>query len=219
MPPIPETSLYAPVKAYLEHHGFEVKGEVCGCDIVGLKEGEPPVVVVTELKLSFSLELLLQASERMRAADRVYVAVPVTRRGRDQDRRVHRLCRLLGIGLLTVSTKGEVAALVEPLPYRPRPDLPKRRRFVAEHRRRAGDPAIGGSTRTPIMTAYRQRATAMADALAAQPLRPRDLVPLAEDAGAILRRNVYGWFDRLERGWYGLSADGVAAMRVRAAEK
>jgi hypothetical protein len=219
MQPNSETSLYAPVKAYLTRHGFDVKGEVCGCDIVGLADGEPPVVVVTELKLSFSLELLLQASDRMRAADRVYVAVPATRRGRDQDRRVHRLCRLLGIGLMTVSTGGEVAVLVEPVPYRPRADLPKRRRFVTEHRRRAGDPAIGGSTRTPIMTAYRQRALACAGAMATQRMRPRDLKPLAEDAGAILRRNVYGWFDRLERGWYGLSADGAAAVQARAAEK
>lgn len=219
MPPTPETSLYAPVKAYLERHGFDVKGEVCGCDIVGLAEGEPPVVVVTELKLSFSLELLLQASDRMRAADRVYVAVPATRRGRDQDRRVHRLCRLLGIGLLTVSASGEVAVLVEPLPYRPRPDLAKRRRFVTEHRRRAGDPAVGGSTRTPIMTAYRQRALAMAGAMGGQPMRPRDLRHLADDAGTILRRNVYGWFDRRERGWYALSPDGAAAAGVGLAEK
>jgi hypothetical protein len=211
-----ETSLYAPVKAFLERHGFDVKGEVCGCDIVGLAVGEPPVVVVTELKLSFSLELLLQAADRMRAADQIYVAVPATRRGRDQDRRVHRLCRLLGIGLLTVTAGGEVAVLVEPLPYRPRPDLPKRRRFVAEHRRRAGDPTPGGSSRMPIMTAYRQRALACAAAMAEQAVRPRDLRHLAEDAGAILRRNIYGWFDRRERGWYGLSEAGVVAMRAGA---
>ena len=45
-----ETSLYGPVKCYLET-GFSVKGEVCGCDLVALRGDEPPVVVIGELKL------------------------------------------------------------------------------------------------------------------------------------------------------------------------
>ena len=65
----PETSLYRPVKRYLEKRGFTVKGEVCGCDLVALRGDEPPVVVIGELKLSFSLELVLQAVERTAACD------------------------------------------------------------------------------------------------------------------------------------------------------
>jgi hypothetical protein len=38
----PETSLYAAVKAHLERLGYEAKGEVCGCDIVAVRPGEPP---------------------------------------------------------------------------------------------------------------------------------------------------------------------------------
>ena len=38
----PETTLYAPVKRYLERLGFTVKGEVCGCDLVALRGEEPP---------------------------------------------------------------------------------------------------------------------------------------------------------------------------------
>ena len=52
-----ESSLYLPVKRFLEKLGFEVKGEVCGCDLVALREGEPPVVVIGELKLAFTLDL------------------------------------------------------------------------------------------------------------------------------------------------------------------
>jgi hypothetical protein len=208
-----ETALYAPIKRFLERHGFEVKGEICGCDIVGLAAGEPPLVVITELKLSFSLELLLQAVDRTRSSDIVYVAVPATRRGRDQDRRVHRLCRLLGIGLLAVDLRlGTVAVLAEPTPYRPRANLPQRRRLVAEHRRRKGDPTQGGSTRQPIMTAYRQRTMACAEAMREGPKRPRDLRELAEDAGAILLRNVYGWFERVEKGLYALTPSGRLAI-------
>ncbi len=55
-----ETSLYVPVKRFLETLGFDVKGEVCGCDLVALRGEEPPFVVVGELKLAFNLELVLQ---------------------------------------------------------------------------------------------------------------------------------------------------------------
>jgi hypothetical protein len=58
-----ETSLYRPVKGYLETLGYTVKGEVCGCDLVATRGDEPPLVVIGELKLSFSLDLVLQAVE------------------------------------------------------------------------------------------------------------------------------------------------------------
>ena len=56
----PQTTLYAPGKRYLERLGFTVKGEVCGCDLVALRGEEPPVVVIGELNLALSLELMLQ---------------------------------------------------------------------------------------------------------------------------------------------------------------
>jgi hypothetical protein len=191
-----------------------VKGEVCGCDIVAVRGAEPPVLVITELKLGLSLELVLQGVDRSRAADEVWLAVPATRRGRDRDRRVHRLCRLLGFGLLAVHVGREcVEVLAEPAPYRPRPNLPQRWRILKEHAARRGDPARGGSTQQPIMTAYRQQALACATALQAGPLRPRDLRPVAPDAGRILLRNVYGWFERVEPGLYRLAERGVSALR------
>lgn len=210
---VPETSLYSAVKAFLERQGFEVKGEVCGCDIVAVRDGEP-MLVVTELKLAFTLELVLQGVDRLRAADEVWLAVQATRCGRDQDRRVHRLCRLLGFGLLVVTpTPGHVEIIAEPAPYRPRPNLPQRRRLLKEHAARRGDPSAGGSTRRPIMTAYRQQALLCAAALRQGPMRPRDLRPVAPDAGRILRHNVYGWFERVEFGLYRLTEPGHDALQ------
>lgn len=207
-----ETSLYPPVKAFLEAQGFTVKGEIRGCDIVAVRDDEPPLVVIAELKLSFTLELVLQAVDRLRAADQVYLAVIASRRGRDQDKRVHRLCRLMGLGLLLVDLKlGSVVVATEPVPYKPRANLPLRKRLLKEHATRKGDPTRGGSTRQPIMTAYRQRALACAGAMRSGPARPRDLKHLADDAGAILLRNVYGWFERVKPGVYQLSAAGAAA--------
>jgi hypothetical protein len=208
-----ETALYAPVKTFLEAQGFEVKGEICGCDVVGVRDGEPPVVVIAELKLSFTLELVLQAVDRMRCADTIYLAVMATQRsrgrGRDPDARVLRLCRLLGVGLLTVNPGTlRVEVLGEPLHYQPRANLPLRRRLLCEHRGRSGDPNVGGSSTQPIMTAYRQRALACAWGIGDGVVRPRDLRQLAEDVGTILLRNVYGWFERVRLGHYRLSEEG-----------
>ena len=211
-----ETTLYLPVKTFLEGLGFDVKGEIMGCDLVALRDGEPAAVIIGELKQSFTLELVLQAVDRSAAADEVWLAVKASARGRgrEHDSRVRKLCRLCGFGLLSVLPMGGVEVVVEPVPWKPRHDGKRRSRLVAEHRRRRGDPALGGSTRRPIMTAYRQRTLAMAQALAAGPLRPRDLTALAPDAPAILTRNVYGWFERQERGVYRLSESGHAALEA-----
>src|SRR6185503_3648263 len=110
------------VKRFLEAAGFCVKGEVCGCDVVAVGDGEPLRLAVVEMKSGFNLELLLQAVDRMRVADEVWLAVPASRRGRDRDRRVHRLCRLIGFGLMAVdAARDRVEVLAEPGPYRPRP--------------------------------------------------------------------------------------------------
>src|SRR5215475_12664377 len=96
-----ETSLYAPVKRFLEGLGFDVKGEICGCDLVALRGDEPPLVVIGELKLGFNLELVLQGINRTAAGDEIWLAVRMAaRRGREHDPRVRKLCRFLGFGLL-----------------------------------------------------------------------------------------------------------------------
>jgi hypothetical protein len=97
-----ETDLYPFIKRYLEMLGLEVKGEVCGCDIVALSEGSPELVVIGEIKQSFTLELVLQAVDRTSACDEVWLAVAASKRGRgrENDARVRKLCRFLGFGLL-----------------------------------------------------------------------------------------------------------------------
>ena len=75
-----ETDLYLPVKRHLESLGFQVKGEIRSCDLVGLSGGEPAVVVIGELKASFTLELVLQAVERSAACDEVWLAVASSKR-------------------------------------------------------------------------------------------------------------------------------------------
>ncbi|MBB3610041.1 hypothetical protein FHX11_002990 [Rhizobium sp. BK602] len=204
-----------PIKTFLETAGYAVKGEIGGCDLVGLSDGEPPVVVICELKLSFNLELILQAVDRAQASDEVWIAARVSAKGkgREGDRRFRDLCRRLGFGMLSVSDSGAVDVIVSPVAPMPRKNLRKRVRLVDEHRRRKGDPALGGSTRAPIMTAYRQQALACAAAIVAGQQRPKDMRAQAPKAPQILRDNVYGWFERLDRGIYGLTELGAEALK------
>lgn len=210
-----ETSLYLPVKRHLESLGFTVKGEVGGCDLVALSGDDPPIVVIGELKLSFNLELILQGVDRAGACDEVWLAARLSMngKGRESDARYRNLCRRLGFGMLGVTHQGRVEVLVAPSAVSPRRNPKKRSRLVIEHQRRKGDPVAGGSTRTPIMTAYRQQALICAAAMVTGPCRVRDLRVEAPDAGKILLHNVYGWFDRIERGIYTLTDAGRTALK------
>lgn len=191
-----------------------MKGEIGGCDLLAVSGDEAPIVVIGELKLSFNLELVLQAVDRASACDEVWLAARTSLRGngREADARFRNLCRRLGFGMLGVSQAGEVSIIVSPVAPMPRKDPRRRSRLVDEHRRRQGDPAAGGSTRAPIMTAYRQQALACAAAMTEGPKRPRDLRPAAPKAAAILQDNVYGWFARTERGVYALTQAGWDAL-------
>ncbi|GLQ53953.1 DUF2161 domain-containing phosphodiesterase [Devosia nitrariae] len=209
-----ETSLYGPVKGFLESLGFVVQGEIGGCDLLALSDGSPPIVVVCELKLKFNLELVLQGVDRMAVSDEVWLAACVSKRGkgRESDVRFRNLCRRLGFGLLGISQAGKVEILLSPVALAPRRDPRRRSRLIDEHRRRQGDPVAGGGSRAPIMTAYRQEALSCAAALADGPKRPRDLKPERPNAPKILLHNVYGWFARTDRGIYDLTKAGREAL-------
>jgi hypothetical protein len=207
-----ESDLYPPIKAFLEAQGFEVKGEIGGCDVVGTRGAEPPVIV--ELKLAFNLALLLQGIDRLSLSDRVYLAVARPRGRRALGVNVYRgdvrkLCRRLGLGLMTVETAPpSVEVLLDPIPYRPRKRVRRLGQLLGEFARRAGDPNRGGVNKTPLVTAYRQEALRCALLIRdggrthLKALRETGLVP---NAASILQRDVYGWFRRLERATYGLT--------------
>lgn len=215
-----ETDLYAPIKMFLEAQGYEVKGELRGCDVVARRGEEPPVIV--ELKTAFGLPLLLQGVARLSMTDAVYLAFPDDGAGawRRRRREATALCRRLGLGVLLISFRPTRPPLVEPAldpgPYAPRKNARRAGLLLREFERRRGDPTPGGGAGRPIMTAYRQDALACAAYLAAngpsQPKTVRDAGGVAR-AAVILQRDVYGWFLRVERGVYTLSDKGQAALR------
>jgi hypothetical protein len=212
-----EQELYAPVKRFLEAKGYEVKGEVGACDLVAVRGGEPPLIV--ELKLRFSLTLVLQGIDRLAVSDAVYLAVPggsgAGRALGPGHRGVRKLCRRLGLGLIAVRRRS-VEVLLDPAPYQPRKDKRRAARLLAEHARRVGDPNRGGAAmRAPLMTAYRQEALRCAGILArdgASAVAHLRRAAEAPKAASILQHNYYGWFERVRRGVYRLTPLGSEAL-------
>jgi hypothetical protein len=220
-----EAELYAPVKRFLQARGLEAKGEVRGCDVVAVSPAAPDLPVVVELKRAVTLAGVLQCVDRFAVTDLVYLAVaasslPRPRSGGDGFRR---LCRRLGLGLLAEEADGAVAIVAEPLsaPRAPRRNRLRATRVLAEHARRRGDPTPGGRPGgVRQMTAYRQRALRCAAVLhgapggGALPVRVVREAAAAPDAGRILYRNVYGWFEPAGRDLYRLTETGVRDLAV-----
>lgn len=213
-----ESDLYLPVKKYLVAQGYEVKGEVGDCDVVAIREKEEPVVI--ELKLNLNLTVLLQAADRLSVSSKVYIGVPhqnsVLKRN---SKRVIKLLRMLGFGLLAVNLSREeynVTVLLDPGEYQPRISKRKKERLLGEFEKRLGDPNLGGLTkRKGVMTAYRQRAIAIATYLKEHgPTKASDIAKNLGDTKArnLLYKDVYGWFDRIGRGIYQISPRGEAEL-------
>ena len=211
-----EEDLYPPIKAFLEAQGYEVKGEVGACDVVARRADEEPVVV--ELKLTFSLALVMQGVARQTMFEQVYLAVPVSgaKGWKLRYRDIIRLCRRLGLGLLAV--KGDtVEAHIDPGPYAPRKNAKRRGRLLKEFDKRVGDPNAGGVVRVKQITAYRQDALRCARHLSEH--GPTKAAFVAKTTGVtraatIMRADHYGWFERVERGIYALTPQGAAGLET-----
>lgn len=212
MPPMNrESELYAPVKALLQRQGYEVKGEVGAADLVARRGAEDPVIV--ELKLRITLTLFHQAVARQAITDLVYIAVPrptgaQAKRGLKDNLA---LCRRLGLGFITVREDGVTEVLCDPGPYRPRQNKAARTRLLRAYDRLRGDPNDGGATRYGIVTGYRQDALRCAAHLATNGACRGAAVAKATEvkvATRIMAENHYGWFERVQKGIYGLTEEG-----------
>lgn len=214
-----EADLYPDLKAYLEAQGYEVKAEIGDCDLMARRGDEPALVV--EMKLSFSLALVMQGVARQGLFDDVYLAVPVAEKGwklRYKD--IVALCRRLGLGLLAVRPGQGVEAHLDPAPYVPRKNTARAGRLLREFERRVGDPNKGGTTGIKRVTAYRQDALRCLLALQGGALKAAAVAQVSGVARAagLLRDDHYGWFERVERGIYALTPQGRAAIVAEAAE-
>ncbi|MCL2699629.1 MAG: DUF2161 family putative PD-(D/E)XK-type phosphodiesterase [Defluviitaleaceae bacterium] len=210
--------MYAPVRDYFTGHGYTVRAEVKSCDLAAELDGE---LVVVEFKKNFSLKLVYQALERLSLTEQVYVAIPRPRSADTPEYKgMKRLMRTLALGLITVAMDSPVKTvdvLLYPEPGRLPPRNTKRRQILLkELNGRNFDLNSGGASRSKVITAYTERCIKIACIIKCRGAkRPKELVHdygCEKDAGVILQSNFYGWFERVEKGVYGLSELGEQSL-------
>lgn len=216
-----EEDLYAPVRSYFEGLGYTVNGEVMHCDVTAVKDN---TLVVVEMKTVMNLDVILQAVQRQKIADFVYIAVPRNNRVMRKKRwgSICHLLKRLELGLLLVSSgKGAfVEEAIRPLPFDRAKSISqanrKRKAVLHEIRERHGDYNIGGSTRKKLVTSYRESVIRVAVFLKeygpCAVKQIREATGLAQKTAAILQDNHYGWFHRESRGVYGLTEKGSTEL-------
>ncbi|WP_416151150.1 DUF2161 domain-containing phosphodiesterase [Salipaludibacillus sp. HK11] len=217
-----EADLYKPIQKHFLHEGFEVYGEVKDCDIAVVKDEE---LIIIELKLNLTVDLLIQATKRKKLSELVYIAIPKPKY-KPRSKRWTDICQLvkrLELGLILVSVSGkrkQVEIVFPPTPISSRKKMTqnkrKRQEVLKEINGRSADFNIGGSNRTQIFTAYRENCIQIACYLEqAGELSPKKLIEMGTGikTSSILTKNYYGWFERIKRGVYVISEKGKLDLK------
>ncbi|MCL2388225.1 MAG: DUF2161 family putative PD-(D/E)XK-type phosphodiesterase [Defluviitaleaceae bacterium] len=212
--------MYEPVRNLLTTQGFIVRGEVKGCDIAAI-QGE--TLWIVEMKLSANITLIYQAMERQTATNHVFIAIPRPRKATDANfRALQKLLKKLDLGLITVALDSPVKhaeIIIFPAATRVKKETKKSAAIKKEILGRTTD-TIGGTSKTAINTAYRERCVKIACLLEAKgPLSAKILVQQGceKDAYSILRSNYSGWFAKVSKGIYGLTDAGCNYLNENSA--
>jgi hypothetical protein len=214
-----EIDLYEPIRKHFLKQGYRVNGEVHDCDLTALKDDE---LIIVELKLTLNIDLLLQATRRLRLTDMVYIAIPKPKRiSRKRWNDVIHLVKRLEIGLIVVTFAGNRKTIefkVHPEPFNRKASKNRRKKaaLIKEIEGRSADYNVGGSNKSKIMTAYKENCIQIACYLEKLgQMSPKALVALGtgEKTPSILQKNYYKWFERVERGVYALSNQGQADLK------
>jgi hypothetical protein len=219
-----EEELYEPVRDFLIECGFEVQAEVCHCDVCGRKGDQ---IVIVELKRGLTIDLLIQATQRQRVADCVYIAFPKPKKmmfSKKWNNILH-LIKRLELGLILVSkSRGKTIAeeVVTPQPFdmaRSRSAAKRKKTaLIRELDNRSSNLNIGGSTRKKIMTAYREQAISIAKCLKTNgTMNTRQFSEYGIDgkrARQIMYDNHYGWFERVDKATYQLTSKGLEELSM-----
>ncbi len=222
--PYKESELYEPVKKLFTENGYEVKGEVKKCDVVAAKGAE---LAIIELKLKFTLPLIYQALDRQRLADFVFVAIPRPKSAAAKSyKNAVKILNNLNIGLILVAVDSPIATaemVLWPSTAGFKRNAKARAALVKEFNGRTGDNNKGGCSGIPINTVFREKCIKLAcimDKLGT--VTPKHLINtygFEKNISLTLSRNYYGWFEKVEKGVYRLSALGKEQINSPEYEK
>ena len=206
-----ETDLFIPLHTLFTQAGYQVNAEVASFDVVLSKQDE---LIIIECKLSFNMTLLYQAMNAQKVADFLYVAVPYP-----AEKKVYNMTQVaknMGLGLVLVTPNGRAMIAVtqeDVLAYHAHRNNVKAQRVKKEISGRRFDKNIGGSTKTKILTAYKETSVQIAVMLEDKP-QGMSGKQLVSDYGCpanttkLMHSNTMGWFERPSKGVYRLSQKG-----------
>ncbi len=212
-----EKELYPPVCKLFEKRGYKVNAEVKDCDMTAVKDDE---FIIVELKKNLSVHLLAQGIKRQKTGADVFVAVSKPKQYSFRKfRSVFSVLKKLELGLIFVSIRGEhsfAEIVFEPKPYTSKyKDYKKRGEIMKEINGRTIETNTGGVTGTKIVTAYTEKCIHIACILdmygAMSPKRIKEMGG-ADNTYTILRSNVFGWFERTDKGIYGITRKGRTGL-------
>lgn len=214
-----EKELFGPIKHYFEALGYICDGEVKDIDLY-MEKGNSNIAI--ELKETLDFKSVLQAADRQKTCDDVYIGIfnPKNMRSASFTEKLYLLKRL-GIGLITVSGKSHIVNIVsEPVvtelsTFRSR-NRRKRKEISSEFNHRIAKNNTGGVRGTKLITGYREDSLRVLNALcslggeaSSKEIRLLSKVPAAT---TIMYRNHYGWFVNIKKGYYGLTEKGYDAL-------
>lgn len=213
-----EEDMYEYIKSYFEDLGYKVHGEVKSCDMTATKEDK---LLVFELKKSLSIDLLIQGVKRQKISDLTYICVPKPIRFRynSKFRDTIFLLKRLQLGLIFVDVvKEKMEIMLDPKEFnmvktiKSSYNKKKRRALEKEMSSRKTSRNKGGSFQKKLVTSYREEALRLLYLCSINNfITPKDGSAIGIlKSQSILHNNHYGWFDRIERGKYSISAKGCA---------
>ena len=212
-----EENLFTPVKELFESNGYKVNAEVKGCDITATKDEE---LIIIELKKNLSTTLLAQALNRQKCGAEVYVCVPKPKQYSPKTfRDTLYLLKKLELGLIFVTLKDSFSfAEIVLLPEKFTPvqtNTKKKKTILTEINGRTIDMNTGGICGKKIATAYTEKCIHIAcllDAFGPMTVRMLREHGADEKTSAIMQRNVYGWFEKLDKFTYKITKKGQSEI-------
>lgn len=208
-----ESELFVPVKNLFEKMGYIVNAEVKGCDVTAVNDNE---LIIIELKKNLSVTLLAQGLARQKTGAVTYIAVPKPKNYSPKTfRDTLYVIKKLELGLIFVNIRGEYSyaeIIQHPEKFTPvKTNYKKRKSIIKEIDGRTIDKNTGGVTGTKIATAYTEKCIKIACILDIYgELSPKQVRSFGGDerCAAIMRSNVYGWFNHPTKGIYSISEKG-----------
>ncbi|MGE4572744.1 MAG: DUF2161 family putative PD-(D/E)XK-type phosphodiesterase [Candidatus Izemoplasmatales bacterium] len=210
-----EKDMFPLLKDFLMNDGYDVKAEVLKADIVAKKDD---IILIVEMKSIFSTTLIYQGLKRQHISDYVYLAIEkpsskVLNSSTFKEKKT--IVRRLELGLILVDIKKEmIEVILDPKTYHFKNNKKKRKELYKEFSLRKTSMNTGGVKGVKIMTAYKELALMILDAMKDGPKTSQYLknYTTRDKTLSILQKNYYGWFERVSRGVYQLSDAGRLAI-------